>query len=116
MLQTAGSIKLPGLKKVISLKTIVRLQGYGNYSWMYLANQPRPVLLAQTLKWFEEQLPDFVRVHKSELINPTFIQTVFHHDAQSMEVGLPDEYKAKVSRRRIIEVLAKINRSSPALA
>ncbi|GAB4020166.1 LytTR family transcriptional regulator [Spirosoma sp. KCTC 42546] len=107
---SAGSIKLPGQDRPLALKAIVRLQGFGNYTWVYLSTQPRPMLVALTLKWFEAQLPGFVRVHKSELINPAFIRALVFDDALQSTVCLLGEYKAKVSRRRLEQVVAKLNR------
>ncbi|MVM35959.1 LytTR family transcriptional regulator [Spirosoma sp. HMF4905] len=102
-------IKLPGLGKPFSVKAIIRLQGDGNYTWLYLSTQAAPVLIALTLKWFETHLPGFVRVHKSELINPLFIQSIDLFDASQLEICLLNNYKSKVSRRRIEPVLAKIS-------
>lgn len=114
--QSADSIKLPGQNRPLSLKAIIRLQGYGNYTWVYLSTKSSPILVSLTLKWFEDQLPGFVRVHKSEMINPTFIRAVALDDCQQPEVCLLNEYKAKVSRRRLEQVLVKINQLSSPLA
>ncbi|MVM41140.1 LytTR family transcriptional regulator [Spirosoma sp. HMF3257] len=110
--QSTGSIKLPGQERPVSLKAIVRLQGFGNYTWVFLSNQSKPMLVTLTLKWFEDQLPDFVRIHKSEMINPTFIQAVVFDNALQTTVCLMDTYKAKVSRRRLEQVVAKLNQHS----
>ncbi|GAB4016547.1 hypothetical protein GCM10028808_45350 [Spirosoma migulaei] len=114
--RAAGSIKLPGQSLPLALKSIVRLQGYGNYTWVHLSTQPKPILAALTLKWFEDQLPGFVRVHKSEIINPAFIRAVALDDSLQTTVCLVNEYKAKVSRRRLEQVVAKLNQFSNRLA
>ncbi|MVM40370.1 LytTR family transcriptional regulator [Spirosoma sp. HMF3257] len=107
--QLTDSIKLPGQSLPVCSKAIIRLQGYGNYTWVYLAAQTKPILVALTLKWFEDQLPSFIRVHKSEMINPTFVRAMGIDGDQQLAVCLLNEYKAKVSRRRFEQVLIKIN-------
>lgn len=102
------SIKLPGHRLPICSKAIIRLEGYGNYSWVHLSTQSRPLLIALTLKWFEDQLPAFIRVHKSEMINPNFVQKIELDGPQPVEICLFNEHKAKVSRRRFEQVLHKI--------
>ncbi|WP_420148113.1 LytTR family DNA-binding domain-containing protein [Spirosoma sp.] len=102
------SIKIPGCPRPVSLTTIIRLQGDGNYTRLHLQTHTRPLLVAKSLKWFEELLPGFVRVHKSDLINPSFVQMLDYHNAKTLEVRLPDKQIIKVSRRRIDPVLIKL--------
>ncbi|GAB4020983.1 hypothetical protein GCM10028808_64350 [Spirosoma migulaei] len=101
----AGSIKVPGVEKPLLLNTIIRLQGESNYTWLHLHAQAKPILTTKNLKWFEEMIPGFVRVHKSELINPSFVQT---YNSITLEVSMPNEQIVKVARRRIDSVLTKL--------
>lgn len=61
-----------GPVKNVEVSQIIRLEGTGNYTWVYLQNKPR-LLVCKTLKCLEEQLPGFLRVHKTHLINPSYI-------------------------------------------
>ncbi|RRA99502.1 LytR/AlgR family response regulator transcription factor [Larkinella rosea] len=51
---------------------IVRIQGDGNYSQVYTVNG-RVYLIAVTLLKLGQRLPTFLRIHKSHLINPTYV-------------------------------------------
>ncbi|GAB4053039.1 LytTR family DNA-binding domain-containing protein [Spirosoma litoris] len=101
------SIKVPGCESPILLSTIVRLQGFGNYTWLH-RNAHKPLLVTKSLIWFEQLLPDFVRVHKSDLINPSFVQTLTSLDTKTLELSLPNQLIIKVSRRRVDPVLSKL--------
>lgn len=50
---------------------LIRIEGDSNYSRLYFAGG-KQVLMAITLARYEQLLPDFVRVHKSHLINPDY--------------------------------------------
>ncbi|GAB4033117.1 LytTR family transcriptional regulator DNA-binding domain-containing protein [Spirosoma gilvum] len=104
----SNQIRLPGLPRPIAHSSIIRLMGFGNYSWVYLTEQAKPILIAQTLKRFEDQLTDFVRIHKSEMINPQFVHKIKHPDNITLEVSLIDGYTTRISRRRIRQVLEKL--------
>ncbi len=62
---------------LVEQSKIVRLEGEGNYSYLYLADGQK-ILISKTLSTFEQFLPDdlFVRVHKSHLINISYIRTI----------------------------------------
>ncbi len=53
---------------------IIRIESSRNYRRVFFTNRP-PLLVCQILQWFEDLLPDdaFVRVHRSYLVNRTFI-------------------------------------------
>ncbi|WP_083928280.1 LytTR family DNA-binding domain-containing protein [Spirosoma panaciterrae] len=104
----ANQIRLPGIDRPIAHSSIIRLMGFGNYTWVYLAEPAKPVLITQTLKWFENQLADFVRVHKSEMINPLFVQSITNPNNATLEVCLTNGYIARISRRRIQGVINKL--------
>ena len=58
-------------RRPVPAARIIRIQGDSNYSRFYFACG-RQVLMAITLGHYEQMLPDFVRVHKSHLINPDY--------------------------------------------
>jgi two-component system LytT family response regulator len=60
----------------ISLQTaqIVRIESSSNYSRVFFTNRS-PLVVCKILQWFEDLLPPegFVRVHRSHLVNRSFI-------------------------------------------
>lgn len=102
-----ASIKIPGREEPILLNTIVRLQGFGNYTWLHRHNK-KSLLATKSLIWFEQLLPDFVRASKSDLVNPSFIQSLDLLNSQTLELTMLNQPVIRVSRRRIDPVLAKL--------
>lgn len=80
---------------------IVRCEGDNNYTHFYFTNRT-PIIIARTLKEYEDILSeyDFVRVHKSHLVNARFAT---HLDTQGL-LWLRGEVCVPVSRRRREEV------------
>lgn len=78
---------------------IARIETYGNYSFVYLAEGER-LLVSRNLKEFEEMLPepDFFRVHQSHIVNTQFVKKVIKEDGD--QVVMADGMKIPVSRRR----------------
>ncbi|GAB4034572.1 LytR/AlgR family response regulator transcription factor [Spirosoma gilvum] len=105
---TIRSIKVPGVEKPVLLNSIIRLQGESNYTWLHLQTHPKPILTTKNLKWFEEMIPGFVRVHKSDLINPSFVLKYDSYNSTTLEVSMPNKQIVKVSRRRIDSVLLQL--------
>ena len=93
-------IKLPGLGSPVALDSIIRVEGQGNYSWVYFTHQPR-YLLATTLKRVETQLPGFIRVHKSALINPSYVTKLTLKNPHSVCLWMSDGAKLLVARQRL---------------
>lgn len=97
-------IQLPGIGSPISRAGIVRLTSSGNYTWVFLKHNNKPLLITKTLKWFEQNLPDFIRVRKSELINPLYIQSKTNITNREVDVLMSDGHLIRISRRRIQSV------------
>ena len=59
---------------LLELKSIIYLEGLNNYTRFFFLNQ-KPLLVAKTIREYEEILPEnqFVRVHKSFLVNKSHI-------------------------------------------
>lgn len=81
---------------------IVRLEGENNYTRFYFASQ-KPMLVSRTLKEYEDILTehDFIRAHKSHLVNKKFVK---HLDKEGL-LWLTDGSHIAVSRRKKEEVL-----------
>lgn len=84
---------------------IIRLEGESNYTRFYFANQ-KPMLVSRTLKEYEDILAehDFIRAHKSHLVNKRFVK---HLDKEGL-LWLTDGSHIIVSRRKKEEVLKEL--------
>ena len=85
---------------------IIRLEGESNYTRFYFASQ-KPMLVSRTLKEYEEILAehDFIRAHKSHLVNKKFVK---HLDKEGL-LWLTDGSHIIVSRRKKEEVLKELS-------
>jgi DNA-binding LytR/AlgR family response regulator len=82
---------------------LVRIKASSNYSKLYFSNG-KTLVTAKVLKWFEEKLPSFTRMHRSHLVNNDFLQ-IIREDA----VLLNGDF-VKVSRRKRKKVVEQMNR------
>ncbi|RIV27140.1 LytTR family transcriptional regulator [Fibrisoma montanum] len=103
-----SSLHIPGYRHLRNAQPIERLEATGNYTFIFFRGNPKPILTSQTLKYFEDQLTDYIRVSKSALINPDFIEKVIRYDAKTVCVQLIGGHQVALSRRRIIEVMERI--------
>ena len=85
---------------------IIRLEGESNYTRFYFANQ-KPMLVSRTLKEYEDILAehDFIRAHKSHLVNKKFVKYL---DKEGL-LWLTDGSHIIVSRRKKEEVLKELS-------
>ena len=90
-----------------TLDEIMRLEADKNYTSIYLVGK-RPFVSSKTLKHFDEMLGDFnfIRTHKSHLVNSRFIKQVSHNNQYVM---LSDGTQVEVSRRKKEEVQQQLN-------
>lgn len=84
---------------------ITHLLGANNYCWIYYRNGDKK-LLAKPISYLQEELPGFIRTHKSVLINPMYARTLTAPPRQKMagEIQLESGLTFPVSRRRWNEV------------
>jgi two-component system, LytTR family, response regulator len=89
----------------VKTNTIMRCKALNNYTRFYFTAE-RPMLVCHTLRYFEKQLinADFIRIHRSEMINKNFIANISRNGV----VYLTDGSKLSISRRRKREVLSAI--------
>ena len=92
-----AQVHIPGYRHLQDSNLIHRLDGDGNYTRVTLVGQERPLLVAQTLTYFEEQLPHFIRASKSTMIHPAAIEGVI-------------QQQVVASRRRIPRILQQLSR------
>lgn len=90
-----------------TLDEILRLEADKNYTSIHLIGR-RPFVSSKTLKHFDEMLGEFnfIRTHKSHLVNPRHITQVTHN---SQYVLLTDGSRIEVSRRKKEEVQQHLN-------
>jgi two-component system LytT family response regulator len=93
-------VSIPGYPYLTNTRAITHLKGNGNYTFVHVQDTLHPLLTSQTLKYFEDRLPHFLRVSKSSLVNPAFIKEVIQQDSKTMHLGLADGTQVLVSRRR----------------
>ena len=94
--------------KYVALDEIIRLQSESNYTHIFLKGN-RVFVSAKTLKEYDEILQGhhFIRVHKSHLVNPIYIDSY----NKSGELILSDGTKVEVARRKkeyVLEALKGI--------
>lgn len=101
-------ILIPGYAQLTNTQSIVRLAGDGNYSLLYLQQEPKPLLVSVTLKWFECRFAHFIRVSKSALVNPRYVVEVKRRGPREVYLELVDGTLVVVSRRRIAATLHRL--------
>jgi two-component system LytT family response regulator len=80
---------------VVKMENIVRLQGNGNFTDIYLKDKTKK-MVCRFLKYFEEILPPpFIRIHKSHIINIDFVKS--YHKNSGGYVVLEDENEIEIS-------------------
>lgn len=89
-----------------SLKNIIRCEADSNYTCIHLKGKKK-FLASKTLSEIEDMLSEsqFLRVHKSHLVNPAFVDHITAFD----ELILKEETRVPVSRRRALEVKNFLN-------
>lgn len=101
-------------KRSVSADEIVRLEGSGNYTNFFLKDGTK-MLVSRTLKEYETLLTDesFVRVHKSCIVNLSFVRKFFIKKEGELE--LTDGQQVKISRRRAQMFMDRIRSFQPVL-
>lgn len=84
---------------------IAYLAGANNYTWLYFRNGEKK-MLAKPISYLETQLTEFIRVHKTALVNPACVEKLQQPPRQRMagSVQLEGGIVLPVSRRRWREV------------
>lgn len=89
---------LPTLEgfEVVKMENIIRLQGNGNFTNIYLRNKEKK-MVCRFLKYFQELLSfPFVRVHKSHIVNVNFIKA--YHKSSGGYLILEDDTEIEISQ------------------
>lgn len=99
-------------KRTVSVDEIVRLEGCGNYTNFFLKDGTK-MLVSRTLKEYETLLDSqaFVRVHKSCIVNLSFVRKFYVKKEGELE--LTDGQQVKISRRRAQMFMDKMQERQP---
>lgn len=91
------------------------LTGANNYTWLQYKNGER-VLLSKSLTYFADQLPEFVRIHKTALVNPSYVAELQAPPRPKMAgaVRMQDGTVLPVGRRRWQQVAKVLQKREPA--
>jgi len=91
---------IDGHKRSVAIENIIRLEACGNYTYVYIKNETKPVLTSKTLKYYVNQFDDddFLRPHQSHLVNRHFIHQVLLKPQPYLL--LKDGVKICIARRR----------------
>jgi two-component system LytT family response regulator len=81
----------------LQLDDIIRVEAEGAYCRVFCNGRQYPIVVAKTLKWFEERLPAelFTRVHHGHLVNRIHIASV-----SGNMIILNNGYSVLMSRRK----------------
>jgi two-component system LytT family response regulator len=92
---------------IVDINDIINIEADSNYSVFYLSGKDK-ITVSKVLKDYEEILPEhqFVRVHKSSIINLDFLKE--YNSKNGVELTLKNGVKIAVSRRRASEFAEKI--------
>ncbi|MBC7382781.1 MAG: response regulator [Bacteroidia bacterium] len=84
----------------IAIDEIVRCQSFANYTSFFILHEQNPIIVAKTLKDYEELLQDygFCRVHNSHLINLKFVKKYIKGEGGI--AVMTDGFEVEVSRRK----------------
>ncbi len=98
---------MPYLPKALRNSTgMTHLTGAGNYSWLHYSDGRKEVF-SGTLAFYEQSLPNFIRIHKTALINPGFLDFFELPDNKKNGfVTLKGGIVLPISRRRRLAVEA----------
>lgn len=88
---------------------IAYFSGANNYCWLFFRNGEKK-LLAKPISYLESKLPNFIRVHKTVLINPSYIKSLQEPPRRKMAgtVCLDNGEVFPVSRRRWPQVVESL--------
>lgn len=100
------SIQLVGYSTPVLIDSIGWLEGEANYTRIYYQNGT-DTLVTQSLHWFEQHL-DFIRVHRSTIVNPDFVAEFVHKSSRSGWVRLRNDRIIPVSRNRLDSTTSRL--------
>lgn len=88
----------------IMTKNVLYIEGMKDYVKIFLADQKKPIITKTSLTGLEEKIgsEDFVRIHKSYIINTNHVKSIRNHEVMIQDQEIP------ISANKLTEVLEKI--------
>jgi DNA-binding LytR/AlgR family response regulator len=93
------TLKLIGYEQPVEVGSILWLEGEANYTRVHFLNGTN-LIVAVSLYWFEYQL-DFVRIHRSAIVNPQYVVEFKYKRGRSGWVRLQNDRQLPVARARL---------------
>jgi DNA-binding LytR/AlgR family response regulator len=87
---------------------IIWMEGDRNYTRVHLLNSHFQTL-PYTLKYMSDRIPDLVRVHKSVLVNPRYVQMITMRGYRDYVLVLENGSLLPISQKRLPEAADKLN-------
>ena len=86
---------------VVPIAEIVKIEAEDDYVWIF--SKDKKFLKKETMNYLEENLPPntFVRVHRSSIINVSFIDKLEKYGKESYLIKMKDGSQVNVSKSRI---------------
>jgi DNA-binding LytR/AlgR family response regulator len=108
-----SSIHAAGVRHQLSLDKIIAITAAINYSYVHYTNGTTQ-LHSRTLKWFSEQFPSLIRIHKASLINS---DQIYHYHLPALKnsggyVVMKNNMRLDVSRRLKVRVRNRLHSQS----
>ena len=100
------TIQLTGHPQPVLINSIVWLEGEASYTRVHYQDKTNSIV-TQPLHWFEQHL-NFVRVHRSAIVNPLNVQEFVHKKGRSGWVRLINGTVIPVSRVRLELTAARL--------
>lgn len=101
-----NSIHLIGHPHAVLIDSIIWLEGEASYTRVHFQSGTNTIV-TQPLSWFEQNL-DFVRVHRSAIINPSYVDEFVQKKGRSGWIRLADNTVIPVSRDRLSYTAAQL--------
>lgn len=95
---------------LIEVSSIVYIAAEGEYSTVYINNDNK-YFLRKLLKSWEEELPseDFIRIHRSSIVNFNYVESINKIDHRNFEVSLKNiENTLPISQRYAVKIKRKL--------
>ncbi len=93
----------------VYLSQIVRFEAAGSYSWLILKNG-RKHLIAIHLARLSRELPGFIRIHRSHLVNESLISEIRQNGQGEVFAKLGNNERIPISRRLSVAFKKSIKR------
>jgi len=90
------------------VQSVVWIQGSDNYARLHFQNGQQ-FLATRTLKWFEHQLPQFIRLRKSVLVTPAHVTRCQREHSRAILVTVRTGMAFPVARRRVVSVTESVD-------